>query len=104
MKKAKVWYVLLLAACASRAPTGSVNPGQIEHQIAYNLAYSSYQDWQNSEFYRISLDHTAITPIFVLVDKLGYGCVVPGAVWALNPTYAACATRWRAPRPKLEGA
>ncbi len=87
--------LLCLMACSGFEP---VKPQINEHQITHSLIYSTYREWQNSGFYRLSLDHTRIAPIFVLVDRLGYACVVPDEVWALNPLYASCGTRWRAPR------
>ena len=98
----KAWLMVLfyvvLGCGAGRLPTGYLGQEQRnKHQIDHGLIYSTHRDWQGSRFYRISLDTGFVGPIFVLVDTLGYGCVVPGAVWALNPPYSAC-PRWRVPR------
>lgn len=60
--------------------------------------YSTRNKWEMSPFYRIG-DETLSLPVQVLVNNLDMGCIVPGAVFAMQPERVACPNGWRFPRP-----
>lgn len=93
-----ILILCLTVACLGSRDIRSEPSPRNEHTIVDGLMYSSYWDWRRSPFYRITTDLVVGTPVFVLVDNLGYGCVVPGEVWALSPPFAACPGKWRSPR------
>jgi len=61
--------------------------------------YSTRNQWEMSPFYRIG-DEMLSLPVLVLVNNMNMGCIVPGAVFAMQPERAACPNGWRFPRPR----
>ena len=92
-------FLTVIAACwgVSSIPAGYLEPDLPgKHRIVVSREYPTYYAWANSPWFRVTDEYEF--PVYILIDQTGYGCVAPPEIWALNPTYAACPTNWRAPR------
>lgn len=104
----KLWWAALLVALACGPPSDEVmahlpspedEPAEL-YIIRMSIAYATYMEWRASPWSR-PYDGIMETPVYVLVDNRGMGCVVPASVWHLNPQYITkCVSGWLIPRPK----
>lgn len=100
---------LVLAGCAARGPLGKdptagfIPQTQVESDKAMQVygwaLYSNPLTWEASPWFRMSRDNSWDIPAYVAVNAVGYGCVVPAEVWALQPSWIVCpGNKWRHPR------
>ena len=91
-----VLAVLVAVSCGgTNVPPGYIDaPGH--RRVVQSLEYNTQYAWSQSPYYRVGEFHPM--PVFVLVDQLNFGCLVPPEIWAMNPNRMACPTGWRAAR------
>ena len=99
-----VGIIAAIAACGG-GRGAYLTPGYIDYdkpmegqRIVDHREYSNFYSWSRSPYFRVTIDVPSASPVFVLIDNRGMGCVVPADIWAMSPHRIKCPSKWRHPR------